>query len=610
MMMFYVDYYKIKTYDIPLNISQNKRISDGSIENDFYVTNIRTSEQIIMLSQVDQALCDEAANGRIHGNGGFYNGYWVSNDGLYRLNLRLPWNACGGVVPLSYGGLSHIYGQPCIEMAWGKPLYQNITKEWNTQWQYLRMATGVVPAPDALCSIGGFTQDESSFALSLQQKFGLSGVWGGKNRVSEISNWYEDKTLMEYSIDIGWQKELISNSENIPLHSIIRQNNGDTVVVLPETILHYQGFSPRRVFWLSEPIHYPIKRGEGSSGTVYATLSLPVTHLISDDLFLCYPGGANAVDICDLTLIRRAKKVNLLILNKQGVEGWKFVMGFAARLRREHINFTIKLLNGNKCKELSLKQFRKYLHSQDMIVPAELGDDFGGRLNSFLESKHPDLIPGVLRRGEAMLISGIFCPEVAFYLATSVRNGSWDGRWKSLKRCCRGTLFMDKYNLGKLAKTEKQTKVDIFAGNISLADAKQSVKDSGFVIFASQNMQNDKSRYHELIKFCLENDISVIMFTEKADAFMAQVAGRFYELNCRLDSNIMQYTFGAVGTGFGVNFTLTPHGQLASCRDLSEAELNQLCNRQDAMQVANGVECIGNLSQEQIHSTMFVDKML
>jgi hypothetical protein len=357
-------------------------------------------------------------------------------------------------------------------------------------------------------------------------------------------------------------------------------------------------------------IHYPIKYGNGASNVINVTLALPKWDFQSDESYLCYPGGANAVDIADLTLFYRASKINLLILNKQGVEGWKFAMGFAARLRREHINFTIKLLNGNKCKELSLKQFRKYLHSQNMIVPAELGDDFGGRLNSFLESKHPDLIPGVLRRGEAMLISGIFCPEVAFYLATSVRNGSWDGRWKSHKRCCRGTLFMDKYNLGKLAKTEKQTKVDIFAGNISLADAKQSVKDSGFVIFASQNMQNDKSRYHELIKFCLENDISVIMFTEKADAFMAQVAGRFYELNCRLDSNIMQYTFGSAEARFGVSFTLTPQGQLDSCRDLSEAELNQLCNRQDAMQVANGVECIGNLSQEQIHSTMFVDKML
>ena len=280
-------------------------------------------------------------------------------------------------------------------------------------------------------------------------------------------------------------------------------------------------------------------------------------------------------------------------------------MGFTARLRREHINFTIKLLNGNKCKELSLKQFRKYLHIQNMIVPAELGDDFGGKLNSFLESKHPDLIPGVLRRGEAMLISGTFCPEVAFYLATSVRNGSWNGRWKSLKRNCRVTLFMDKYNLGKLAKTEKQTKVDVISGNVSLSDIKQTVKDSGLIIFTSQDMQSDKSRFHELLKFSLEHDISVIIFAAQPDLFVQRIAGRFYELNCLLNADTSEYTFCSVEADCGVNFTLNPQGQLASCRDLRESELNELEIRQNILQVENGINAIHNLSKEQIYGTMF-----
>lgn len=113
-----------------------------------------------------------------------------------------------------------------------------------------------------------------------------------------------------------------------------------------------------------------------------------------------------------------------------------------------------------------------------------------------------------------------------------------------------------------------------------------------------------------MLKFCLEHDISVIVFAETADAFMSQVAGRFYELNCQLNAAVRQYTFGSAETRFGVSFTLTQQGKLASCRDLSEAELNRLCDRQDTLQVANGLDCIGNLSGEQIRSTMFDDEML
>ena len=102
----------------------------------------------------------------------------------------------------------------------------------------------------------------------------------------------------------------------------------------------------------------------------------------------------------------------------------------------------------------------------------------------------------------------------------------------------------------------------------------------------------------------------VIMFAKTADAFVSQVAGRFYELNCQLNDAVRQYTFSSAETHFGVSFSLTMQGKLSSCRDLSESELKQLCNRQDAVQVANGVDCIGNLSGEQIHDAMFGSGLL
>lgn len=284
-------------------------------------------------------------------------------------------------------------------------------------------------------------------------------------------------------------------------------------------------------------------------------------------------------------------------------------MKFAARLRKNYMSFNIKLLTGCECRTLTLQQFRKYLRDQSLIVPEELSDDFGDSLNAFMKRKRNDLIPGILGQGEAMLVSGTFCPEVALYLANSIRQGCWSRRWRAVKHNCKELLFADKYGLAKIEKTEKTTGVDIRSGNIPLADAIQLVKDRNLVIFASQDMQGDKSRFHELLKFCLEHDISVIVFADNTDAFVLQVAGRFYELHCQLDAGGKQYTFGSAEARFGVSFTLTSQGKLASCRDLSETELNQLCDRQDTLQVANGLDCIGNLSGEQICSTMFGDKI-
>ena len=130
------------------------------------------------------------------------------------------------------------------------------------------------------------------------------------------------------------------------------------------------------------------------------------------------------------------------------------------------------------------------------------------------------------------------------------------------------------------------------------------------VIFASQDIQNDKSRYYELLKFCLDHDISVIVFAERPDSFVQRIAGRFYELNCNLDAENRQYTFCSAETRFGVSFTLTPQGKLASCKDLNESEINELGTRQNTLQVENGMKFIGNLSDEQIRETMFGNRLV
>lgn len=383
------------------------------------------------------------------------------------------------------------------------------------------------------------------------------------------------------------------------------QAEGFRTYMLPEIILHRPGFALRRVFMAPEDIHYPIRRGWGVSGIVNVTLSLPCENCISEDLTLCFPGGAKAVDICELTSVRRAKKVNLTVVEKQGRSGWEFAMRFAARLRKEHIDFSVKLLTGNNCQELNMKKFRKALVDQGLVVPAELSDDFEGNLISFLESKHPELIPGVLHKGALMLASGTFSPEVAFYLATSVRHGCWDGRWQSVKRSCKVTLFADKYSLSQLEKTKILIGVDIRSGNISLEKARELVQDSGLVIFASEDMHNDKTRFHALVKFCLEHDISVIVFTDNPDHFVQRIAYSHYILTSQRNGLNTEYCFGSAEIPFGVKFTLNGEWQLSSCCDMKQADIADKFKMSGDSPVSNGIEDFKECSSDKICNALF-----
>jgi hypothetical protein len=83
---------------------ETPRKPDGTSEKDFYITNVASSENIITVSQADQALGDEAEAGRIHGKGKFFCGLW--ENGNIRINLHEPWYPCDGYFLSLEGGLS------------------------------------------------------------------------------------------------------------------------------------------------------------------------------------------------------------------------------------------------------------------------------------------------------------------------------------------------------------------------------------------------------------------------------------------------------------------------------------------------------------------------
>ena len=51
------------------------RVSEGTVEDDYFITDINESEAIMTLSQTDEFIRNEAEAGRIHGQGTYIYGY-------------------------------------------------------------------------------------------------------------------------------------------------------------------------------------------------------------------------------------------------------------------------------------------------------------------------------------------------------------------------------------------------------------------------------------------------------------------------------------------------------------------------------------------------------
>ncbi len=67
-------------------------LADGTSEDDFYIVELEDAAQMITCSQADQALCDEAECGRLHGEGSLLQDNsglcWLSQSGNFRLHLQ------------------------------------------------------------------------------------------------------------------------------------------------------------------------------------------------------------------------------------------------------------------------------------------------------------------------------------------------------------------------------------------------------------------------------------------------------------------------------------------------------------------------------------------
>lgn len=574
------------------------RRSDKISENDFFIVALEDAEQVITCSQADQALCDEAENGRLHGEGSLlweYSGFcWVSQGGCFRLHLPVgnsfifQSKLIGDINRLALGEPQIDYFQPD-----GRLAPANELPLWCTLFQYLRMAilnaAAVNPYPQYL---GGVKPAELERARTLCKKFQLGGSWQGRNRISNGSFWHEDKTLL-FKEEPAWFMENVYDADGVQraLYEWKVFDNG-RAIVLPVTFLRRNGFlGLRRGFWLSEDALFPIRRGLGSSGTVHVTLSLPLNGLISDDLWLCYPGGAAAVEICDLTPLRN-RTVDIIILHKQGRSGWEFAMRFAARLRRENIPFSLTLLQGNKCTKLSMNEFRQCLVQWQLRIPPELSIEYRGDLTEWMTRSPGMLIPGTLNEGEVIHLAGALAPEIILHLTTALRSGCWNEHWNAVGTNMQIAVFADKHNLA-LCRNQglPDQHLSWRTANLTQEEMEHAIAEAKIVIIASTEMTRDIRKCEAIIKYCVDHEIGVIVLSEagNGNTFLQRVATKTYFFQVRHSCGEKEFYLANQSEKLGIRFAIAPDGTLCGTKKLSHREIAEVQQELPASLPDNGV---------------------
>lgn len=555
-------------------------LADGTSEDDFFIVALEDAEQMITCSQADQALSDEAESGRIHGEGSLdYSGScWVSRGSNFRLHLQ---EGNSFISPSRIIGDFDRFalGEPridCLQPDGGLNLANSFLL-WNTSCQYLRMAVLSISEANLYPQyMGGVNQTELDLARTLCKKFQLSRSWGGRNRTSNYSSWHEDKNLLRQG-DLAWFMESVYDADGIrrSLYEWKLFDDGRTIV-LPVTFLRRNGFGGlRRVFWLSEDALFPIRRGQGISGTVHVTLSLPLYGLSCNDLWLCYPGGAAAVEICDLDPLRN-QTVDITILHKQGKSGWEFAMRFAARLRRENIPFSLTLLRGCECINLSMREFRHYLSPWKLRIPPELSSEYCGDLTEWLTRSPEALISGTLNAGEVVHLAGALVPEIILHLVTALRNGCWDGYWSAVRANMQIVVFADKYNL-TLCRNQGigDPHLSWQNGNLVQDEVARAIAEASIVIIASAEMTRGNQKCETIIQYCVDHEIGVIALTEAGNnnPFLQRVAAKTYFSQVQHTCGKKEFYLVNQLEKFGIRFSVEPTGTLSAVKKLSDLEI-------------------------------------
>ncbi len=397
--------------------------------------NRQTSNDVILASRVNQALCDEAEAGRAHG-GTSIDGDYLKIDGNWiRINLnsayRLDWGFyCPGYPFDFFPG-----GEPLIEdrnvdfLGMHPPLNGQVP--WNTQNIYLRASvysTSIFIQPDVL----GFYFTEYQQAEALGGAWGLSGNVGDKNRINE-GNWHDDDSLLTTQGDSSGVTFLVRDAMNQPQYLIELLPIPKGTLLLPYRYLKRKGYiGPRRVFFAPE-----------KDIEIWGAFQIAQPHIT--DVILCYdpgmmflnypenvavgciPGGASAVYKSNFAPFR-GKRVLLTLFNTLDKEEVNYVIKCFAQLRKNLISVICLKVDGTqilgdynlqgknfmgswftnfKTEKLTIEQLRKFADQLNIFTPEEFSSDYLG-----------DITERVNAHEAVPVITGLFNSDDIVFLDT------------------------------------------------------------------------------------------------------------------------------------------------------------------------------------------------
>lgn len=568
-------------------------------EHDFLMVSVKPSEQYILMSRVDQMLCDEAEHGRIHGEGFLLNGCWISANGKTRMRLN-----CGNFIgepsylafPSQRSQLAYLqHGEPLIEVLCGnhEPLPingQGIRRNSSFPcFPYLTMAflTSYIQNNDLL-----------PYAKILAAKSNLDGLWGSRNSIRNDSNWHENLYFNDAFSDVFTEKQTICNSDGIPTDIVLYSIAGEYISVLPVKQLCRADFPSCRTVYFPPDKIYPVQFGQNDHDIAYLSMSWPKGNLPSDVFWCSYPGGASTVPKMDLSFFRRFRKRMIVFIERQGIEGINFAMSLASRLRRENVDFSIHRLAGCSFSELSLSEFRTVIKKNGFLIPEELSSTYRGDITNLIEKSADALIPGILDQGDclAFLCDVPIDSGFLLFLLRNLYQGCWDKRWEKIDPCSLIRVWIDSADIRFWKRTEFQSEqVHFLIGNTSFEDFKLNVQKANLAILASSSLLADSTLVNKCVDYCFEHEIAVIVIgTYSEMKVQREKIVSTYRLQQTQNDAWNTITIASAENDFGIKFNLGKDGEVSAIEDLPDGKITVL-DAPDERMSNNGFEDAHNI---------------
>ena len=398
-----------------------------------------SSEKTIQASRVDQALCDQALAGRIHGSGHAAQGQWLLGDGLSKLSLHEAVPSMQLIQPTS-GSFDYYRGSlPLIieSETYGMEILGRT--RWPVQFPYLRASCGELLADNPEDELK-VTEIEYLQAAQLGGRWGLTGYWGDKNRLesSHYSPWQNDDSILTTKGDKRAKTFYVADAEGILQYAVEKIQLPKGALYLPFCYLKRSGFwGSRRVFfppgtniaiWFAKKLSPQVK-----NIILTAEPQLLFHGGVPDDFAVgCLPGGKSSIAKTEIKTLQNRMVWLPLFGNSTArilTEQLEFQVKMAALLQHNSLSFqAIQIKFKQENKFLKLNELCALAQAHGVFVPEELRSEFLGDLTQAIANYIPTpIIDGTLNMGEAMLVQERELPPflMAAHIAKKLNAGEY-----------------------------------------------------------------------------------------------------------------------------------------------------------------------------------------